>query len=76
MQVEPGESDILDVVPFLEMVEVRCDEGFINGVLNPARGLFVGRRHDLDEAMRWDVLEKPALLSNESERCAWFRSPP
>ena len=59
MQVEPGESDILDVVPFLEIVEVRCNEGRVDGILDPALGWFVGCRHGPDKATRWNVWEKP-----------------
>ena len=45
MQVEPGESNILDVVPFLEMEEIRGGEGLIGGVLDPVRGRFFGHGH-------------------------------
>ena len=42
MQVEPGESDVFDVVPFLEVEDVWCDEGLIDGIFDPVRGWFVG----------------------------------
>ena len=51
MQVEPGESDVSDVVPFLEMEEIWCDEGFTGGVLDPVRSRFVGHGHGCDEAV-------------------------
>ena len=49
MQVEPGESNILDVVPFLEMEEIRCGEGLIGGVLDPVRSRFFGHGHGREE---------------------------
>ena len=53
MQVEPGESDVFDAVPFLEIREIWCDEGLIDGVLDPVRGWFVGRGHGRGKAMGW-----------------------
>lgn len=47
MQVEPGESNVFDVVPFLEVVEIWCDEGLVDGVLDPVCGKFAG--HDRGE---------------------------
>ena len=58
MQVEPGESDVFDVVQFLEMGEIRRDEGLIDGVLDLVRGRFVGRGHGRDEVTGWGVRGK------------------
>ena len=51
MQVEPGQSNVFDVVGIsLEVGEAWCDEGLIDGVLDSVRSRFVG--HGRDEVMR------------------------
>ena len=58
MQVEPCESDVFDVVPFLEIREVWCYEGLIDGVLDSVRGRFAGRGHGRGEVVGWRAREK------------------
>ena len=45
VQVEPGESNVPDVLPFLEVVEIWCNESLIGGVLDPIHSRFVGCGH-------------------------------
>ena len=62
VQVEPSEPNVFDVVPFLEIEEVWCDEGLVGGILDPVRGRFFGRSHSRGEATRWRAQEKKVLI--------------